>query len=91
MSVISLYLIRHGESEMNLDERRGLVGGRCSSSPLTQKGSEEARKLGSYLGRRGKKFDYVFSSTAVRALNTAKLSLSEMGLTTDTIQHRRYI
>jgi len=69
-----IYIIRHGESDFNANYMH-LVGGRSSHSPLTIKGENQAKLLGEYLLNQNITFDKVFSSTAVRAIDTAKISL----------------
>lgn len=73
-----LYLIRHGESKANTD--RSIIGGRSNESPLTEDGIEQARLLGRLLLQKEIIPDRVFSSPAVRALQTAKHTLKVMGL-----------
>jgi broad specificity phosphatase PhoE len=81
----SLFLVRHGECEMNLHlgER---VGGRASSSPLTTKGRDQAAQLGTYLERlfaerKISTQDVRFvSSTAVRAVDTARIAMKQMAV-----------
>lgn len=47
---------------------------------LTDKGKEQARKLGQYWREHGVEFDHVFASEAVRATDTAKISCAEAGI-----------
>jgi broad specificity phosphatase PhoE/predicted kinase len=61
--VKNLYLIRHGETHFNLENR---IGG---DSPLTEKGDLQARKLAMYFQR--KKIPLIFTSTKVRTIQTA--------------------
>ena len=81
----SLFLVRHGECEMNL-LLDGFVGGRASDSPLTAKGVDQAKTLGAYLEKlfaaRGIVPSDVrfYSSTAVRAIDTAKIAMSELAV-----------
>lgn len=81
----SLFLVRHGECEMNLF-LDGFVGGRASDSPLTAKGVDQAKTLGAYLQKlfaaRGIAPSDVrfYSSTAVRAIDTAKIAMSELAV-----------
>jgi len=74
--VIRLLLFRHGESASNVEP--DIIGGRQNSIPLTKKGREQAANLGKYLKGKGVVFTRVFSSTAVRAKQTAKICLEEM-------------
>jgi probable phosphoglycerate mutase len=81
--MIDLYLIRHAESEMNLNPH--LVGGRSNHTPLTGKGREQARMLGERLYRDGITFDAVYSSPAVRAAGTAGIVASHIALPLEKI------
>lgn len=63
---MNIYLTRHGQTQWNLEGRvQGFL-----DSPLTNKGIEDAKKLGQRLKEID--FDYVFSSTSNRAYDTAK-------------------
>ena len=63
---MKVYLIRHGESETNLQKR--WTG--WADVPLTEKGREDARRAGELL--RGLTFDKVYTSDLSRAIETAK-------------------
>ena len=64
-----LILIRHGESQWNLENRfTGWV-----DVPLSPKGEEEAREAGKKL--QAFKFDQAFTSVLVRAINTLQIVL----------------
>jgi 2,3-bisphosphoglycerate-dependent phosphoglycerate mutase len=70
-----LVLIRHGESQWNLENRfTGWV-----DVPLTPKGEEEARAAGQKL--KTFQFDCAFTSALVRAQNTLRIVLEEIGQT----------
>jgi 2,3-bisphosphoglycerate-dependent phosphoglycerate mutase len=70
-----LVLIRHGESQWNLENRfTGWV-----DVPLTPKGEEEARAAGQKL--KTFKFDCAFTSALIRAQNTLRIVLEEIGQT----------
>jgi broad specificity phosphatase PhoE len=64
---LSLYLIRHGETEWSLDRRHT---GR-TDIPLTTNGESEARELGKYL--RDIQFSHVLTSPLKRAQQTCAL------------------
>lgn len=66
---MKLYLMRHGETLFNTQNR---VQGWCDS-PLTPKGIEQAQKVQAYFKQEGLAFDAVYSSTQERATDTAKL------------------
>ena len=70
-----LVLLRHGQSEWNLANR--FTG--FQDVNLTDKGREEAVNAGKLLAGAGIRFDQVFSSTQIRANDTAELALNESG------------
>ena len=75
-----LVLIRHGESQWNLENRfTGWV-----DVPLSPKGENEAREAGKKLN--GFHFDYAFSSVLTRAIRTLEIVLEEIGQTGLTIE-----
>jgi len=68
-----LILLRHGESQWNLENRfTGWV-----DVPLTPRGVQEAKNAGDKL--RGFKFDRAFTSVLVRANETLRLALNAIG------------
>jgi len=69
--MVNFYLIRHAECENNLANY--LIGGRSNHSPLTTKGAKQAELLGRRLTEERVNFDEIYSSTAVRARDTAKI------------------
>jgi len=69
-----LILLRHGQSQWNLENRfTGWV-----DVPLSAKGEAEARAAGEKL--RGRRIDEVFTSTLLRATETARLALESAAL-----------
>ena len=70
-----LVLARHGQSEWNLQNL--FTGWR--DVDLTEAGIEEARSAGRKLKERGLTFDVAYTSVLVRARNTLKLMLKELG------------
>ncbi len=70
-----LVLVRHGQSEWNL---KNLFTG-WKDPDLSEKGIEEARAAGRILKEKGFRFDRAFTSSLVRAQNTLKLILAELG------------
>lgn len=81
-----LVLVRHGQSQWNLENR--FTG--FHDVDLTEKGEEEAKKAGELLKSAGISFDHVFSSTQIRANRTAEIALKEAGqadLFTKMIRH----
>ena len=75
---VHLYLIRHGQSEVNLNLTS--VRGQALPSVLTPLGNQQAVLLGKRLKFQNIHFDYVFSSTAIRAQQTAEIALELMGV-----------
>ena len=71
------YFIRHGESQSNATP--GFVAGADFDTPLTDRGFVQARRLGERLKREGRKFDRVYSSSLVRAVQTTETMLEAMG------------
>jgi broad specificity phosphatase PhoE/predicted kinase len=63
-TVKNLYLIRHGETYFNLENR---IGG---DSPLTPKGAEQAQALAKYF--KNKKIPLIFTSKCMRTIQTAE-------------------
>jgi 2,3-bisphosphoglycerate-dependent phosphoglycerate mutase len=70
-----LVLVRHGQSEWNLQNR--FTGWRDVG--LTEKGVAEARAAGRKLKAQGLQFDVAFTSALIRAQHTLDLVLEEMG------------
>ena len=69
-----LILLRHGESQWNLENRfTGWV-----DQPLSPRGEAEARGAGEKL--RGRKIDKLYTSVLVRATETARLALETAGI-----------
>lgn len=70
----ALALIRHGQSQWNLENRfTGWV-----DVPLTQQGEDEARKAGELLTEAGHDFDLAYTSVQTRAIRTLWLALTAM-------------
>lgn len=72
---VRVLLIRHGESTANL--KPGAVGGRQSGVSLSQKGEEQALKLGKKLAAEELHIDEVYASVAVRASSTARIACQQ--------------
>ena len=66
---MKLYVIRHGQSQTNLERR--FTG--WSQVPLTEKGIEDAKKIRPIL--ENVSFDRIFSSDLIRAMQTAETAL----------------
>ncbi len=69
-------LLRHGESQWNLDNR--FTG--WTDVDLTEKGRAEAKNAGTLLKDKGFDFDIAFTSVLKRALRTLWIALDEMDL-----------
>jgi 2,3-bisphosphoglycerate-dependent phosphoglycerate mutase len=70
-----LVLVRHGESQWNLENRfTGWV-----DVPLSEKGVEEAKAAGRRLKKEGFCFDTAYTSDLKRAQNTLDFILEELG------------
>jgi len=72
--MVVVHFIRHAESTGNVNNH--IVGGRSSHLPLTERGVEQAHLLGQRLKEDQIKFDKVYASDAVRAIETAQIALS---------------
>ena len=70
----SLALIRHGQSQWNLENR--FTG--WWDADLTEKGEAEARRAGQLLKAEGIDFRQAYSSVQTRAIRTLWLALAEM-------------
>ena len=69
-----LLLLRHGQSQWNLENRfTGWV-----DVPLSPRGEQEARAAGEKL--RGRRIDKLYTSVLERAIGTARLALESAGL-----------
>jgi len=71
-----LVLLRHGESQWNLENR--FTG--WTNVDLTKKGEEEAKKAGELLNQEEIEFDVVHTSLLKRANRTMEICIDEMGL-----------
>jgi 2,3-bisphosphoglycerate-dependent phosphoglycerate mutase len=72
----TLVLVRHGQSEWNLDNR--FTG--WTDVDLTLQGAHEAREAGRLLRQAGLGFDEVWTSVLKRAIKTLHICLEEMDL-----------
>ncbi|MHB8528762.1 MAG: 2,3-bisphosphoglycerate-dependent phosphoglycerate mutase, partial [Caulobacteraceae bacterium] len=70
----TLVLLRHGQSQWNLENRfTGWV-----DVDLSALGEDEAVRAGELIGEAGLAFDRAFSSVLTRAIRTACLALAAM-------------
>ncbi|MCM3782301.1 2,3-diphosphoglycerate-dependent phosphoglycerate mutase [Neobacillus mesonae] len=74
--MIKVVLIRHGQSEWNLENR--FTG--WSDVDLTSEGIEEARSAGQILRKNGYIFDEAYTSFLKRAIRTLWIALHEMDM-----------
>jgi broad specificity phosphatase PhoE len=81
--MVELYYFRHAESVLN--KVHHLVGGRTCDSPLTELGIMQAKSLGERLRRTNTRFDAVYSSPAMRALQTAEIVGGIVGFSLDQV------
>ncbi len=72
-----IYLLRHGKSDW------GAEYGSDHDRPLKERGVRAARVMGSFLAVTGQEPDLVVSSSAVRALTTARLAAETGGWTSE--------
>lgn len=71
-----LVLLRHGQSQWNLENR--FTG--WTDVDLTSKGESEAKESGQLLKENGFQFDVVHTSVLKRAIRTMDICLQEMGM-----------
>ena len=71
-----LILLRHGQSQWNLENR--FTG--WKNVPLTEKGEAEAKKAGELIRKHNISIDRVFSSVLERANRTAEIAIKQAAL-----------
>ncbi len=69
-----IIFIRHAQSVANTN--RKIVGGRSNETPLSTLGEEQAKDLGLFLLNKNIIPDRIFSSPAIRTMETARISLN---------------
>src|SRR3989344_5078569 len=74
--MLNLYLFRHAESQMNLHP--DIISGRVNETPLSPLGELQALWLGQRLQNEEILFDQIYSSTAVRAQQTAMIASKQI-------------
>ncbi|KAE8718462.1 putative pentatricopeptide repeat-containing protein [Hibiscus syriacus] len=82
--VIDVYLISHGECELNM--RPDIVGGRYDAAALTSNGKRQARALAVFLNKQGIRFNTVYCSPLDRARSMALCVCQEMNFAEAQIQ-----
>jgi len=85
-SCVRVILIRHAESAMNTAPH--LIGGQSNAAPLTSNGERQSSRLGARLKIDQLRFDAVYTSTAVRAVETARLMMENAGMKGAIMQHQ---
>ena len=83
MSIHKLVLLRHGESQWNLENR--FTG--WTDVNLTKNGIAEARRSGQLLKNANYSFNLVYTSVLKRAIKTMELCLAEMDLKNISIKY----
>lgn len=68
---MKIFLIRHGQSEYNINFKPGLI--RPFTDPLTELGKKEANEIGEYLINKNINNKYIYSSPYTRTLQTAQI------------------
>jgi len=81
--MVKLVLMRHGESQWNLENR--FTG--WTDVDLTDKGREEARKAGELLKEQGYDFDLAFTSVLRRAIRTLWITLDALDRMYIPVEH----
>lgn len=81
--MVKLVLIRHGQSEWNLENR--FTG--WTDVDLTEKGEQEATEAGEILKKNGYTFDIAFTSVLTRANHTLWNVLHALNLTWIPVEH----
>ncbi len=71
------YFIRHGESLSNVTP--GIAAGENFDAPMTERGHQQAESVGRRLADEGVRFDRIYSSSLVRAVQTTEGILRGMG------------
>lgn len=80
----TLILLRHGKSDWNTDDDD-------FDRPLKKRGKNASIAAGEWLSRHDFSPDYVISSPARRALQTAEIACKAMGIKTKNIYRQRHI
>lgn len=82
--MLQFHFIRHAQSEGNV--RPELVGGQSTHYPLTALGEAQARLVAARYAKEGLAENYkVFSSTALRARQTAAVFCAEFGIESELV------
>jgi 2,3-bisphosphoglycerate-dependent phosphoglycerate mutase len=84
---IVIYLIRHGQSTVNINSSLK-IGGRSEHAELTDHGVLQAQKLGEYFTVKNIPIDTIYSSTFIRAIQTADIFADNIGKPVSDILRR---
>jgi broad specificity phosphatase PhoE len=84
---IEVYLIRHGQSTVNITSEIQ-IGGRSEHAKLTDHGILQAQKLGEYFAKKNLGVDTIYSSTFIRAIQTAHIFAEKLGIPASSILRR---
>ena len=80
--MLKIYIARHGQ---NVDNVKGILNGH-RDEPLTSLGEEQAHTTATYIKEAGLSFEAIYSSPLKRALNTAEIIASDLGLSQPQIE-----
>lgn len=75
MSEIELYLIRHGKTQANIDNK---IQG-WTNEPLIDDGRNDLKNLAKNLKNRNVSFDVAFTSDSIRSIETSEILLKYLG------------
>ena len=73
-----IYFIRHGESESNITP--GIAAGKNFNAPMTDRGHQQSIMLGRRLAQENVRFDCIYSSSLIRAVQTTEGMLKGMSI-----------
>ncbi|MEL6590560.1 MAG: histidine phosphatase family protein [Bacteroidota bacterium] len=82
--MLTVYFIRHAESEANADHT--LICGRSDHMPLSPRGRAQTKLIAERLKREQYQFDHIYSSVSIRALETAQASARALSFPQADIQ-----
>ncbi len=78
-----LVLVRHGQSQWNLENR--FTG--WTDVPLSERGEQDAHKTGQVLKEKDFKFDMAFAARLIRGSDTLRILLEELGQTDIPVEY----
>jgi broad specificity phosphatase PhoE len=83
--MIELYLVRHAESEGNINPF--LINGQSNHLKLTKNGEAQAERLGKRFCDERITFDQIYSSTALRCMHTTQIICQQIAFPPHHIQY----